>query len=115
MQPPLAYPLFVFAAALLQLPWIFQLWAPIATYPSKVHAHLSAFSEPRWSYQALSCGSVSTSLSSCPVTFASAERPWLRPRLVGAPGSQPGSPSRLKKKPHCTRVPLIVPELCHAQ
>ena len=36
----------------------------------------------------------------------------------GAPasfGSQPESPSRLKKKPNSTWVPLIVPELCHAQ
>jgi hypothetical protein len=34
------------------------------------------------------------SATSCPVTFARAERPWLWPRLEGACGSQPGSPSR---------------------
>ncbi len=83
--------------------------------PLNVHAHLSEFSAPCWSYQALSCGSVSISLSSWPETFASAASPWLWPRLDGDCGSQPGSPSRLKKNPNWTWVPPIVPELCHAQ
>jgi hypothetical protein len=115
MQPTFAYPLFAVAAALLQLPWIFQLWPPIATVPFQVQAHLSEFSSPCWSYQAFSCGSVSISLSSWPDTFASAARPWLWPKIEGDCGSQPESPSRLKKKPNWTRIPLIVPELCHAQ
>src|SRR5712692_1818590 len=101
-------------AALLQLPWIFQLCPPIVTLPLNFHAHLSAFSAPCWSYHALSFGSVSISLSSCPVTFASASSPWLWV-VLGSAGSQPGSPSRLKKNPNCTETPLIVPVLCQAQ
>src|ERR1043166_7472450 len=110
MQPTLAYPVPAFAAALLQLPWIFHCCEPIVTRPFHVHAHLSEFSSPCLSYQALSCGSVTISLSSWPDTLPRAEAPWLR-RLAGAPGSQPASPSRLKKNPNWTRTPPIVPLL----
>src|SRR3954452_10108834 len=115
MQPTFAYPVWAFAAALLQLAWVFQLWPPIATVPLNVQAHLSEFSSPRWSYQAFSCGSVSISLSSCPLTFASEARPWLWARLLAELGAQPVPPSRLKKTPNFTRTPPIVPVPCQAQ
>src|SRR5262249_24335087 len=101
MQPR-TYPVLTLYAALLPLPWMFS-WEPLENVISEepnVHAHLSEFSLPCWSYQAFSCGSVSISLSSWPLTLASAFRPWLCGALL--PGSQPGSPSRLKKKPNCT-------------
>src|SRR5438876_9073713 len=82
---------------------IFQ-WLPLEklTYgPPKVHAHLSAFSAPEESYQAFSCGSDRASESSCPVTFAKAANPWDSEETVDC-GSQPGSPSRLKKNANCT-------------
>src|SRR5207248_9575629 len=112
MQPTLAYPELLAAAALLQLPWIFQDSLPSATVPLNVHAHLSAFSSPRWSYHAFSCGSVSISLSSWPLTLPSAASASLCP-VLESPGSQPGSPSSQKKNPNWTWIPLIVPLECH--
>jgi len=103
----------VFAAALLQLPWIFQSSPPIETVPLNVHAHLSEFSLPCASYQAFSCGSVIISLSSWPETLPRAWSPSLWEVVLC--GSQPGSPSSLKKNANWTVTPLIVPALCHAQ
>jgi hypothetical protein len=86
----------------------------LITEEPNVHAHLSAFSLPCESYHAFSCGSVSISLNSWPLTLPSAASPSLI-EVSGEFGSQPESPSSLKKKPNCTGVPLIVPELCQAQ
>src|SRR6478609_9019863 len=106
MQPGM-YPAPRLYAALLQLPWIFHCepFLNVSSDDPNVQAHLSAFSEPALSNHAFSCGSVSISLSSCPVTFASAFKPW----LCGAElcGSQPGSLSRLKKNANCTGTPPI--------
>src|SRR5438067_2405634 len=114
MQPPFAYPVPALDAAFDQFPWMSQLVPPKLSRPLKVQAHLSAFSAPPESYQALSCGSVSISDSSCPLTLASAATPCeCRPEV--SPGSQPGSPSRLKKNPNWISTPLQVPEQCQAQ
>src|SRR5262245_1382035 len=111
------YPEFAANALFDQLPWIFQrpVLPPKLRRPApNVHAHLSAFSAPLWSYQPAPRGSVSSSDSSWPDTFPSAASPWLCPEPESS-GSQPGSPSRLKKNPNWTFTPLQVPQLCHAQ
>src|SRR5206468_11875572 len=63
---------------------------------------------------AFSCGSDRASDSSCPVTFAKAANPWDSDETVDC-GSQPGSPSRLKKNANCTCLPPHDPALCQAQ
>src|SRR4029079_11576436 len=99
-----------------QLPWTFQavLFLKVRLGEPNVHAHLSEFSAPCASNYPCPRGSVISSDSSWPETFASAARPWLCPVLL-SPGSQPGSPSRLKKNANCTLTPPHVPQLCQAQ
>src|SRR5215831_15090416 len=86
----------------------------------QVQAHLSPFSWPDESNQApapvvlVVLGSVRASDSSCPVTLASAARPCECKPEVSA-GSQPASPSRLKKIANCTVVVPHLPLACHAQ
>src|SRR5262245_40257968 len=105
MQPfcPLefGYPVPALKALLDQLPWSCQYVSPIFTdFPLNAQAHLSAFSAPEESYQAFSCGSVIASESSCADTLANAFNPCEPDWLLC--GSQPGSPSRLKKNANCT-------------
>jgi quercetin dioxygenase-like cupin family protein len=105
-------------AALLQFIWIFQVvrfFVSVTGCAPNIQAHLSAFSAPCPSYHALSCGSVTISLSSWPLTFASAaDRPSLCDVAVSF-GSQPASPSRLKKNANWTLTPPIVPVACQAK
>src|SRR5512135_83337 len=79
-----------------------------------VHAHLSPFSAPEESNQPVPRGSVIASESSCAETFARAARPCECVVVVSC-GSQPESPSRLKKNANWIGTPLQLPQLCHAQ
>ena len=78
--------------------------------PPKVQAHLSPFSAPPLSYQALPSGSERVSESSCPVTLAIACRPCDWPLTV-LPRLHPALPSSLKKKPNSIATPWKCPFL----
>src|SRR5215472_13238045 len=97
-------------------PWIFHsepLENVVSGAPND-HAHLSPFSAPLESNQPAPRGSVRASESSWPLTLASAASPCECLPEVST-GSQPASPSRLKKKANWTFVPLHEPQLCQAQ
>src|SRR5690349_13409076 len=81
----------------------------------KVHAHLSAFSLPRLSYQALRSGSVTASSSSWEMMDAAPSAPTLPlgafVPFVQADGHRAGFPM----KAYLMSRPLMVPWVCQPQ
>src|SRR5258707_4552161 len=90
--------------------------APLAVYVvPNVQAHLSAFSWPRRSYQALRSGSVVASSSSCEMMLAMPSAPALPLGLVVCASHALGQRSGLPTKEYLMSKPPIVPRVCHPQ
>src|SRR5438552_18637721 len=91
--------------------------APLAVLyvAPKVHAHLSAFSWPRRSYQALRSGSVTASSSSCEMMLAIPSAPALPLGPDGCASQALGQRSGLPTNEYLMSEPLIVPWVCQPQ
>src|SRR5438132_11435219 len=90
--------------------------APLAVYVvPNVHAHLSAFSWPRRSYQALRSGSVTASSSSWEMMLAMPSAPALPLGPVGCAAHALGQRSGLPMNEYLISEPPIVPCVCHPQ
>src|SRR5438105_14721600 len=101
--------------------WSLPTWKlylePFAAVDSvpKVQAHLSAFSEPRVSYQALRSGSEMASSDSCAMIEAMASAPALPLGPVVCAAHAAGQRSALPTKEYFTSLPLMVPCVCQPQ
>src|SRR5690349_24706690 len=73
----------------------------------KVHAHLSAFSAPRESYQAFRSGSVTDSSSSCPMMDAMPSAPALLFGLTVCHAQADGQRSGLPTNEYLMSLPPI--------
>src|SRR3990172_4752020 len=80
-----------------------------------VHAHLSAFSRPLRSYQALSSGSVTVFASSWAMVLAMASAPALPFGPMVWVAQAPGQRSGLPTKTYLRFLPSIVPRACQPQ
>src|SRR5205823_15090483 len=80
-----------------------------------VQAHLSAFSAPCRSYQALRSGSVTASSSSCEMMLAMPSAPALSLGLVVCAEQALGHRSGLPTNAYLMSNPPIVPCVCHPQ
>src|SRR5205085_5841485 len=90
--------------------------APLAVYVvPNVHAHLSAFSEPRRSYHAFRSGSVVASSSSCAMMLAIPSAPALPFGLVVCAAHALGQRSGLPTKEYLISAPAIVACVCQPQ
>src|SRR6266513_4625711 len=90
--------------------------APLAVYVvPNVHAHLSAFSAPRRSYQAFRSGSVVASSSSCAMMLAMPSAPALLLGLVVCASHALGQRSGLPTNEYLMSEPAIVPCVCQPQ
>src|SRR5437588_9712386 len=90
--------------------------APFAAYVEpNVHAHLSAFSWPRRSYQAFKSGSVTASWSSCAMMLAIPSAPALPFGPVVCAAQALGQRSGLPTNEYLMSEPPIVPCVCQPQ
>src|SRR2546423_7049254 len=80
-----------------------------------VHAHLSAFSCPRVSYQAFKSGSVTASSNSCEMIEAMPSAPALPFGPVVCAAHADGQRSGLPMNEYLMSKPLMVPWVCHPQ
>src|SRR6266700_838528 len=80
-----------------------------------VHAHLSAFSAPRRSYQALRSGSVTASSSSCEMMLAIPSAPPLPLGPVVWASQALGQRSGLPTNEYLMSDPFMVPWVCQPQ
>src|SRR5438132_10163330 len=80
-----------------------------------VHAHLSAFSWPRRSYQALRSGSVTASSSSCAMMLAIPSAPALPLGPVNCASQALGQRAGLPTNEYLMSDPLIEPWVCQPQ
>src|SRR3954467_9741789 len=90
------------------------LFAALYVVPN-VHAHLSAFSAPLVSYQALRSGSVTASSSSCAMMLAMPSAPALPFGLVLCASHALGQRSGLPMNAYLMSKPAIVPCVCQPQ
>src|SRR5207253_2880790 len=81
----------------------------------KVQAHLSAFSAPRESYQALRSGSLIASSDSCAMIEAMPSAPALPLGLVVCASQPDGQRSGLPTNEYFTSTPLMEPRVCQPQ
>src|ERR1043165_3848189 len=81
----------------------------------KVHAHLSAFSWPRWSNQALRSGSLTASTVSCAMMLAIPSAPALLFGEVVCTEQADGQRSGFPIKPYLMSRPAMVPCECQPQ
>src|SRR5215467_13636581 len=88
---------------------------PVVYVAPKVHAHLSAFSSPRRSYQALRSGSLTLSSSSCAMMLAMPSAPALPLGLVSWIAHAFKHRSGLPMKAYLISEPEIVPWVCQPQ
>src|SRR5256886_15241910 len=86
---------------------------PVAYVVPNVHAHLSAFSMPRLSYQAFKSGSVTDSSSSCAMMLAIPSAPAFPFGLVVCASQADGQRSGLPTKLYLMSLPLMVACVCH--
>src|SRR5881392_503158 len=90
--------------------------APLAVYVvPNVHAHLSAFSEPRRSYHAFRSGSVVASSSSCAMMLAMPSAPALPFGPVVCASQALGQRSGLPMNAYLMSEPAMVPWVCQPQ
>src|SRR5438105_6615424 len=90
--------------------------APLAVYVvPNVHAHLSAFSEPRRSYHAFRSGSVTASSSSCAMMLAMPSAPALPFGLFVCASHALGQRSGFPMNANLMSDPEIVPRVCQPQ
>src|SRR5438876_11985319 len=91
--------------------------ALLAVYVApNVHAHLSAFSAPCESYQALRSGSVTASSSSCAMILAMPSAPGLPLGLDALWASHAlGHRSGLPTNEYLTSAPRMLPWVCQPQ
>src|SRR5215470_6954625 len=80
-----------------------------------VHAHLSAFSSPRLSYQALRSGSVTASSSSCEMIEAMPSAPVLPLEPVVCSSQDEGHRVGSPMNAYLMSLPPIVPCVCQPQ
>src|SRR5215470_10037237 len=88
---------------------------PFVDVVPKVHAHLSAFSRPRRSYQALRSGSVTASSSSCEMMLAMPSAPALPFGPMDCASQALGQRSGLPTNAYLMSEPAMVPCVCHPQ
>src|SRR5437773_9125630 len=88
---------------------------PVAYVVPNVHAHLSAFSAPRRSYQAFKSGSVTASSSSCAMMLAIPSAPALPFGPADCASHALGQRSGLPTNEYLMSEPLIVPCVCQPQ
>src|SRR6266550_6425475 len=88
--------------------------AAVCTVP-KVHAHLSAFSAPRLSYQAFKSGSVTASSNSCEMIEAMPSAPALPFGPVACAAHAVGQRSGLPMNAYLMSIEEIVPRVCQPQ
>src|SRR5437773_10862199 len=98
-------------------PSVMLYWEPLDAVDvvPNVHAHLSAFSSPRRSYQALRSGSVTASSSSCEMMLAIPSAPALRLGPVGWASQALGQRSGLPTNEYLISEPFSVPWVCQPQ
>src|SRR6266566_517355 len=90
--------------------------APLTVYVvPNVHAHLSAFSCPRVSYQAFRSGSVVASSNSWAIIDAIPSAPAFPFGLVVCSSQADGHRSGLPMNAYLMSFPLMVPCVCHPQ
>ena len=88
---------------------------PAVDVEPNVHAHLSAFSWPRRSYQALRSGSVTASSSSCEMMLAMPSAPALPLGPIVCAAQALGQRSGLPMNAYLISEPPIVPCVCQPQ
>src|SRR5581483_8210280 len=94
------------------------LYPPLPTAPvvgPNFHAHLSAFSAPEESYQALRSGSVRVSSASCAMTDAMPSAPLSPFGLFVSASQAEGQRSGFPTKEYLMSAPLMLPCVCQPQ